>query len=162
MGEVYLSEGGPSVRRRYLCPVDDIETRARDFLERRTAIAMLSTIGADGTPESCILIAPQLTDDGHVAGGEEADVSGEVFRNLRRSSMAALVVLDPIMDPRARDGVRMTLEFLGAEEDGERLQKLCDWLGSFAPGRQVVRRLLFKVLTIKPYRPRSDESVLIQ
>lgn len=142
--------------------VDDLDARARDYLERRTSIAVLSTIGADGTPESCILIAPQLTEHEEVAGGEEADVSGDVFRNLRRSPRASLVVLDPIMDPRARDGVRMTLEFLGAEEDGERLQKLNDWLGSFAPGRKVVRRLMFKVLSTKEYRPRPDGAVLLQ
>lgn len=142
--------------------VDDLDARARDYLERRTSIAVLSTIAADGTPESCILIAPQLTEHEEVAGGEEVDVSGEVFRNLRRSPRASLVVLDPIMDPRARDGVRMTLEFLGAEEDGERLQKLNDWLGSFAPGRKVVRRLMFKVLTTREYRPRPDGAVLLQ
>ena len=142
--------------------MDDIAARARDYLERRTAIALLSTIDAEGTPESCILIATQLTEHDEVAGGEEADVSGSVFRNLRRNPRASLLVLDPIMDPRARDGVRLTLEFLGAEEDGERLQKLNDWLGSFAPGRQVVRRLLFKVLSMKAYRPRPDGSVLLQ
>lgn len=140
-----------------------MESRARDFLERRTAIALLSTIDGDGTPESCILIAPQLTENDEVAGGEEADVAAGVFRNLRRNPRASMLVLDPVMDPRARDGVRLTLEFLGAEEDGERLQKLNDWLGSFAPGRRVVRRLIFKVLTVHAYRPRTEgSSVLLQ
>ena len=65
---------------------------------------------------------------------------------------AAILALDPIVDPRSRDGVRISAEFLGAEEDGDELKHLTTWLGAFAPGRRIVRRLLFKVLEVEPYR----------
>lgn len=107
------------------------------------------------------MIAPRLTDQGHVAGGEEADVAGGVFRNLRRNPRASLLVLDPVMDPRARDGVRVELEFLGAEDAGEGLAQINAWLASFAPGRKVVRRLLFKIIRSSPYRPPTDTPVLL-
>jgi len=142
--------------------MDDPRVRARDYLDRRTSIAMLATVDPQGNPEVAILIASNLTDDDHVAGGEEKYVAGNTFRNLRQSPRATIVVLDPIMDPRARDGVRLHVEFLGAEEDGKELGELNHWLSSFAPGRHVVRRLLFKILTVENYRPRDEGPVLIQ
>ena len=135
--------------------------RTKEFLERRTSIAILATVGAGGTPETCLLVAPHLTEDGNVAGGEEDLVSGEVFRNLRKNPRATILVLDPIMDPRARDGVRLEVEFLGAQRDGDGLKKLSDWLSTFAPGRRVVRRLLFKIHASQPYRPRDETSALL-
>ena len=136
--------------------------RAREFLDRRTAIAMLATVNAKGEPEVCLLIAPRVTDEGEVAGGEEEEVAGNAFRNLRQRPRASILVLDPIMDPRARDGVRLEVEFLGAQEDGDELRHMSEWLESFAPGRHVVRRLLFKVLSVSPYRPRREGPVLLQ
>lgn len=142
--------------------MDDPRDRARDYLDRRTSIGILATVDPEGKPDACILIAPSLVDEDHVAGGEEKDVSGNTFRNLRQRPRATIVVLDPIMDPRARDGVRLQVEFLGAEEDGDALGDLNRWLGSFAPGRQVVRRLLFKILSVENYRPRESGPVLLQ
>lgn len=142
--------------------MDDPWIRAREYLDRRTAITMLATLDAQGAPEMAVLIAPRMTDDDRVAGGEEKDVSGGTFRNLRRDPRATLLVLDPVMDPRARDGVRLKVEFLGAEEDGKGLDELGRWLESFAPGRQVVRRLLFKVLAAENFRPKQDGPVLLQ
>jgi len=136
--------------------------RAREYLDRRTAIAMLATTDVKGMPEVCILIATQVSEGGKVAGGEEQGVSGNAFRNLRRDPRASILVLDPIMDPRARDGVRIQVEFLGAELDGEELQRLADWLSNFAPGRHVVRRLLFKILHVENFRPHDVGPVLLQ
>ena len=136
--------------------------RAREYLDRRTAIAMLATTDPEGVPEVCLLIATRVGENGILAGGEEKDVAGNVFRNLRREARANILVLDPIMDPRARDGVRVQVEFLGAEEDGEELQTIGNWLSSFAPGRQVVRRLLFKILHVENYRPRDDGPVILR
>ena len=136
-------------------------TRAREYLERRTSIAMLATTDPDGQPDVCLLIAPRILPDDHIAGGEEKDVSGNAFRNLRQNPSATIVVLDPIMDPRARDGVRVRVEFLGAEEDGEELKQLSEWLEGFAPGRTIVRRLMFKILTAETYRPRNEGPVLL-
>ena len=136
--------------------------RAREYLDRRTAIAMLATTNPEGVPEVCLLIATRVGENGILAGGEEKDVAGNVFRNLRREPRANILVLDPIMDPRARDGVRVQVEFLGAEEDGEELQTIGNWLSSFAPGRQVVRRLLFKILHVDNYRPRDDGPVILR
>lgn len=136
--------------------------RAREYLDRRTAIAMLATTDPTGMPEVCVLIATQVSEDGKIAGGEERAVAGNAFRNLRRDPRASILVLDPIMDPRARDGVRVQVEFLGAEQDGEELQRLADWLSNFAPGRQVVRRLLFKILHVENYRPQDQGPVLLQ
>jgi hypothetical protein len=142
--------------------MDDPITRAREYFDRRTAIAMLATVDPAGNPEVCVLIAPQMSDDDHVAAGEERDVCGNTFRNLRQNARATIVVLDPIMDPRARDGVRVHVEFLGAEEDGKELKQLSRWLESFAPGRVVVRRLMFKLLSAELYRPRDEGPVLLQ
>ena len=93
----------------------DLLTRAKELLDRRTAITMVATTTASGLPEICLLIAANITSDDQLAGGEEEGVSGEVFRNLRRNAKASVLVLDPITDPRARDGVRLEVEFLGAE-----------------------------------------------
>jgi len=123
---------------------------------------MLATLDAQGIPEMAVLIAPRMTDDTTVAGGEEQDVAGNTFRNLRRNPRGTLLVLDPVMDPRARDGVRLQVEFLGAEEDGKELGELSRWLESFAPGRKIVRRLIFKVLSAENFRPRADGPVLLQ
>ena len=142
--------------------MDDAWDRARDYLDRRTAIAMLATVDPRGLPEVSILIAPRLTDSDQVAGGEEQHVAGSTFRNLRQNPRATIVVLDPVMDPRARDGVRLHVEFLGAEEDGTGLKELQRWLESFAPGRQIVRRLLFKIIDVANYRPRDPGPVLLQ
>jgi len=163
-----LARAQPTKRRRiappgYLqSPMEETLTRAREILDRRTAIAMLSTASPDGTPDVCLLIAARLTDSENLAGGEEEAVSGQAFRNLRRSPRATILVLDPIMDPRARDGVRLEVEFLGAEEDGEELGHLSQWLESFAPGRRVIRRLLFKLIDVTPYRPYGERPVLLQ
>lgn len=147
------SLGGRASRGGYLARrMDDPLTRAREFLDRRTAITILASIDRQGAPEMCILIAPGFTPEGHVAGGEEDQVSGNTFRNLRVNGRARLLVLDPIMDPRARDGVRLDVEFLGAEEDGPGLAHIRRWLEAFAPGRKVVRRLLFKVIEAAPFR----------
>jgi hypothetical protein len=141
--------------------MDDPMVRAREYFDRRTAISMLATVDATGKPDVCVLIAPRMTDDGQVAGGEEKDVSGNAFRNLRQNPHATILVLDPVMDPRARDGVRVRVEFLGAEADGKELHHLSHWLESFAPGREVVRRLIFKILSVEHYRPRTEGPVLL-
>ncbi|MFV1959775.1 MAG: pyridoxamine 5'-phosphate oxidase family protein [Planctomycetota bacterium] len=132
---------------------------ARTYLDRRTAVTVLASSGPSGVPDLCLLVAPQVTSDGLISGGEEASVGGRAFRNLRQNARAALLVLDPIMDPRARDGVRIEAEFLGAEEDGEELGHLTEWLNTFAPGRKIVRRLLFKILEVEPYRPRDVSPI---
>lgn len=133
--------------------MDEALELARSFLDRRTAAAFLSTVGSKGRPEQCVLVAPRFTPDGLVAGGEEDGVSGQTFRNLRQNPWASILVLDPVADPRARDGVRMAVEFLGAETDGDELARVDAWLQGFAPGRRVVRRLLFKVIAVERYRP---------
>ena len=123
---------------------------------------MLSTVTPNDVAESCLLIAPRVNEDGILSGGEEKDVSENAFRNLRRNPRASILVLDPIMDPRARDGSRIQVEFLGAEEDGAELATISQWLESFAPGRKVVRRLLFKILSAENFRPRDQGPVLLQ
>lgn len=122
------------------------------FLDRRTTAAFLATAGRDGAVEVAPLVAPKLTADGLLAGGEEDAVGGQTFRNLRQQPRATLLLLDPVSDPRSRDGVRLALEFLGAEEDGPDLAHLTEWLAAFAPGRRVRRRLLFRVRGAEPYR----------
>src|SRR5262245_5716386 len=98
-------------------PMDDLLETARTFVDRRTSVALLSTVGAGGRPETCILAAAHFTPDGRMAGGEEEGVCGSTFRNLRMNPVASVLVLDPVADPRARDGVRLGVEFLGAESD---------------------------------------------
>jgi hypothetical protein len=142
--------------------MDDPLGRAREYFDRRTAIALCATVNPDGSPDVCLLIAPRITADDQLAAGEEKDVSGNTFRNLRQNPRATILVLDPIMDPRARDGCRVQAEFLGAEEDGEELKHLSEWLEGFAPGRHVVRRLLFKILHVDAFRPRDEGPVLLQ
>jgi hypothetical protein len=56
--------------------------------------------------------------------------------------------------------VRVQVEFLGAEQDGKELKHLSQWLESFAPGRVVERRLIFKLMAAEPFRPRTDGPVL--
>jgi hypothetical protein len=133
--------------------MDDLQELARSFLDRRTAVSMLSSVSSKGRPETTLLVAARFTGDGTLAGGEEDGVGGATFRNLRQNPMASLLVLDPVSDPRARDGVRILLEFLGAETDGDELVRLDAWLKSFAPARTIARRLLFKVHGIERYRP---------
>jgi hypothetical protein len=125
---------------------------ARAYLDRRTAVTVLSTVSAKGRAETAVLAAARFNGDGTIAGGEEDGAAGQTFRNLRQNPFASLLVLDPITDPRSRDGVRILAEFLGAESDGEELLKLDSWLQGYAPGRRIVRRLLFKVLAIDRYR----------
>ena len=146
----------------YLAAMEAAFERAREILDRRTAIAMLATAKPGGRPETCLLIAPQMLGDDQVAGGEEEAVCGNAFKNLRQNGSASILVLDPIMDPRARDGVRLDVEFLGAEPDGEGLQHMSAWLESFAPGRRVVRRLLFKIVHVERYRPPQGGPVVIR
>ena len=129
------------------------------YLDRRTAVTVLSSCDPKGVPEACLLIAPELTPEGRIAGGEEAGVGGRTFRNLRQNARATLLVLDPIMDPRSRDGLRIEVEFLGAEADGEGLKHLTEWLSTFAPGRKIARRLLFKVLEVSRYRPPESSPI---
>lgn len=133
-------------------PMDELTELARAYFDRRTAVTLLSTVGAKGRPETAVLAATRFAPDGSLAGGEEEGTAGLSFRNLRQNPVASLLVLDPITDPRSRDGVRIQVEFLGAETDGEELQRLDAWLQTFAPGRRIVRRLLFKVLAIERYR----------
>jgi hypothetical protein len=123
---------------------------------------LLSTAHPGGQPDGCLLIAPRFIDGGRIAGGEEAEVGSATFRNLRQNPKASMLVLDPIMDPRARDGVRIECEFLGAEADGAELDKLTHWLETFAPRRKVVRRLIFKVLSVEPFRPPPEGPVVLQ
>ena len=132
--------------------MDDVAELARSFLDRRTAVALLSTVSAKGQPDTCVLAAARFTTDGLVAGGEEEGVAGATFKKLRQDPFASILVLDPVSDPRSRDGVRMAVEFLGAESDGDELARLDAWLQSFAPGRRIVRRLLFKVIAVERYR----------
>ena len=135
-------------------PVEHAELAelARTYFDRRTAVTVVSTVNSKGFPETAVLAATRFNGDGSVAGGEEEGAAGHTFRNLRQNPVASLLVLDPITDPRSRDGVRVHVEFLGAESDGEELQKLDSWLQGYAPGRRIVRRLLFKVLAIERYR----------
>jgi hypothetical protein len=135
--------------------MDDLNELARAYLDRRTAVAFLSTVNAKGHPETCVLSALRFAPDGSLAGGEEEGVCGATFRNLRQNATTSILVLDPVADPRSRDGVRIQAEFLGAEADGDELGKLDGWLQTFAPGRRMVRRLLFKVLSIERYRAPS-------
>lgn len=132
--------------------VDATLERARHFLDRRTTAAFLATQGRERAPEVMPVVAARFTADGLLAAGEEEAVGGASFRNLRAHPWATLLLLDPVTDPRSRDGVRLTLEFLGAEADGPELAHMTEWLATFAPGRRVARRLLFKVLGVAPYR----------
>lgn len=134
--------------------------QVRAYLDRRTAVTLLASADPAGVPDVCLLVAPNVTPEGHVAGGEEAEVGGRTFRNLRRNARATLLVLDPIMDPRARDGLRIEVEFLGAEEDGDELGHLTEWLTTFAPGRRIGRRLIFKILSSAPYRPALSSPII--
>jgi len=136
--------------------MDELQELARSFLDRRTAVAMLSSVSSKGRPETTLLVAARFTGDGALAGGEEEGVGGATFKNLRQNAVASLLVLDPVSDPRARDGVRILVEFLGAETDGEELARIDGWLQSFAPGRRIARRLLFKVLAVERYRPPTN------
>jgi hypothetical protein len=138
----------------------DLHERVRTYLDRRTAVTLLATADPRGTPDVALLVAPRLTSDNLIAGGEEEGVGGRSFRNLRQNARATLLVLDPIMDPRARDGLRIEVEFLGAEQDGEELHRLTEWLSTFAPGRCIARRLLFKILDATQYRPASASPIL--
>lgn len=133
--------------------MDELNELARSYLDRRTAAAILSSVSPKGQAETCILAAARFTADGLVAGGEEEGVCGQTFKNLRGNASASILVLDPVSDPRSRDGVRLSVEFLGAESDGDELIRLDAWLQAFAPGRRIVRRLLFKVIGIERYRP---------
>jgi len=142
--------------------MEDVIELARSFLDRRTAVAILSTANAKGQPEACVLAAARFTPDGLVAGGEEEGVAGTTFKNLRQDSSASILVLDPVADPRARDGVRIAVEFLGAESDGDELARLDAWLQAFAPGRRVVRRLLFKVIAAERYRAAASAAPVRQ
>lgn len=134
--------------------------QVRTYLDRRTAVTVLSTCDPRGIPEASLLVAPRVTSEGKIAGGEEEFVGGRTFRNLRQNARATLLVLDPIMDPRARDGLRIEVEFLGAESDGEELQHITEWLGTFAPGRRMVRRLIFKILDAARYRPEATSPII--
>ncbi len=136
--------------------------RAQDLLDRRTAISVLASANPDGQPDTCLLIAARFDGEGRIAGGEEEHVAGNVFRNLRQNAKASILVLDPIMDPRARDGVRVECEFLGAELDGTELGTLNQWLETFAPGRKVKRRLIFRVLSVERYRPAAESPAIIE
>jgi hypothetical protein len=142
--------------------MEDLIERARTYLDRRTAVTLLATTNPNEVPEVGVLVAPKIGPDGTVAGGEEESVGGQSFRNLRQSTRATLLVLDPIMDPRSRDGVRIAVEFLGAEQDGPELDHLTQWLATFAPGRRIVRRLLFKVLAVEPYRLGAPGPVVVR
>jgi hypothetical protein len=162
----YVGRAAPSGSRRPPDPptddcstVDEILEVARSFLDRRTAVSFLSSVDPKGHPETCVLAAARFSPDGSLAGGEEDGVCGHAFRNLRQSSLASILVLDPVADPRARDGVRMQVEFLGAESDGDELGRLDGWLQSFAPGRRMVRRLLFKVLSVERYRAPAPSAI---
>lgn len=135
-----------------LARVEPALDRTRHYLDRRTTAAFLATTGRDRLPELTPVLAPRLTPEGLLAVGEEEHVGGSTFRNLRIEPRATLLLLDPVSDPRSRDGVRLSLEFLGAEADGPELGHLSEWLSAFAPGRRVVRRLLFRVLGAGPYR----------
>jgi len=126
--------------------------RARHYLDRRTTAGFLSTVARDGMPEVTPVVAAKLLSDGTLAAGEEDAVGGGTFRNLRVHPRATLLLLDPVADPRSRDGVRLLLEFLGAEEAGPELAHMTEWLAAFAPGRRVCRRLLFRVLGVALYR----------
>jgi len=139
--------------------MDDLTEIARAFLDRRSAVAFLSSVDARGRPQGAILAAARISPDGTLAGGEEEGVCGHLFRDLRQNPAASLVVLDPVTDPRARDGVRIDLEFLGAESDGDELARLDAWMQSFAPGRRIVRRLLFKVLHVERYRAATPAAI---
>ena len=141
-----------------LCGVDDALDRARQFLDRRTTAAFLATTGRERQPEIMPVLAPRLTPEGLLAVGEEAQVGGSAFRHLRVEPRATLLLLDPVSDPRSRDGVRLLLEFEGAEVDGPELAHLCEWLAAFAPGRRVVRRLLFRVRGVQPYRAEAASA----
>jgi len=132
--------------------MDELTELARSYLDRRTAVALLSTVNAKGRPDTSVLSAARFGTDGSLAGGEEDGAGGATFRNLRQNPLASVLVLDPVSDPRSRDGVRMQVEFLGAESDGDELGKLDAWLQGFAPGRRIVRRLIFKVLSVERYR----------
>ncbi len=132
--------------------MDELAELARSYLDRRTAVALLSTVSTKGRPDTAVLSAARFGTDGTLAGGEEDGAGGATFRNLRQNPLASVLVLDPVSDPRSRDGVRLQVEFLGAESDGEELGKLDAWLQGFAPGRRIVRRLIFKVLSIERYR----------
>src|SRR5437773_3546948 len=66
---------------RHAGAMDDLVELARAFLDRRTAVAVLSTVDARGRSDACVLAAARFTQDGLVAGGEEEGVSGAAFRN---------------------------------------------------------------------------------
>lgn len=112
----------------------------------------MGSVSRERQAEITPVVAPRFTSDGLLAVGEEEAVGGATFRNLRLNPSATLLLLDPVTDPRSRDGVRMHLEFLGAEADGTELGHMTEWLAAFAPGRRVARRLLFKVVGLAPYR----------
>jgi hypothetical protein len=126
--------------------------RARHYLDRRTTATFLATQGRERLPELTPVIGARFTPDGLLAVGEEEAVGGGTFRNLRLHPWATLLLLDPVTDPRSRDGLRLHLEFLGAEADGAELAHMTEWLSAFAPGRKVARRLIFKVVGLAPYR----------
>ena len=142
--------------------MDDLQELARSFLDRRSSVAFLATVSAKGHPESCVLAAARFTPDGQLVGGEEEGACGSAFRNLRQNAAASVLVIDPVADPRARDGVRIAVEFLGAESDGDELLRMDAWLQGFAPGRRVVRRLLFKVLSCERYRAAAVQPTVQQ
>lgn len=137
--------------------MDDLAEHARTYFDRRTSVTVISTVSPKGVVEIALLAATRFTPDGSLAGGEEEGAAGQTFRNLRANPRATLLVLDPITDPRSRDGVRAHVEFLGAESDGEELSKLDAWLQGYAPGRRIVRRLLFKVISFERFRAVAHE-----
>ncbi len=60
----------------------------------------------------------------------------------------------------SRIGMMIQFGFLGAEPDGEELRNLTEWLSTFAPGRHMVRRLIFKILSATRYRPETASPII--
>ena len=88
-------------------PMDDLNELARAYLDRRTAVAFLSTVNAKSHPETCVLAALRFAPDGSLAGGEEEGVCGTTFRNLRQNPTASILVLDPTAPGIARGALQL-------------------------------------------------------
>jgi hypothetical protein len=123
------------------------ETMELSTLFHTYGLGVMATAGADGSVNTAVYARPHVIDDTTLVWGM---TEGRTFRNISRNPHASYLFRDA--GPGFR-GVRLALELLRTEEDGEMLAELrknTDEIVGPGAGSAVTHAAWFRIVEIRP------------
>jgi hypothetical protein len=127
-----------------------MKEKARDLINRHLVTTLLSTADERGNADAALFNSASMPDPNTVVGAQIG--LKRSYENLKKTRRGVISVIVPHPeDPLKTDGVRVYVELVADETEGEGFDELQRSLDrSLGVGFRLKSRLVFKVTEIRP------------